>query len=229
MKSQFLVSMTSTCIFASLLSFSASADIGKEFDSIGGNSALMDKVKNVEPDKNIGIIQNRMVKRFNRVEIAPELLSALGGDSYLNTSGFGVVGQFHFNPSVSLGARYTKLSNILSNEGKNLVNDSIVPDVDYPINQTLAVLNYYPIYGKINLFDRAVTHFDIYGSLGYGSITLKSGAKPTWTAGGGVGFWFTQHLTTRVELLYQSYEAQRKQGPQNMNVTIANLQIGYLL
>lgn len=200
-----------------------------EFDRIGGNSELMEKIRNIEPEKNIGIVQNRMVDRFRRIEIAPELMTALGGDSYLNTAGYGIVGQFHFNPSFSFGARYSKMSNALTTEGKNLISNNMVPDVDYPLSQTMAIASFYPVYGKINLFDRAVTHFDIYGTAGYGSIQLESGAKPTWVAGAGVGFWFSQHMSTRFELLYQSYEAERKLGKQDMNVTVGNVQIGYLL
>ncbi len=225
-------------IFAVLTLFSIpsfATDVMKDFDSIGGNSALMEKVKKVEPDKNINIVQNRAVNRFKRIELAPEFVTVLGGDSYINTAGYGIVGQFHFNPYFSLGARYNKLSNVLSPEGKNLINESndgsvnVLPDIDQPLNQTLAIANFYPMYGKLNFFNKAVTQFDIYGSVGFGTINLKSGAKQTWTGGAGVGFWFTQHLSTRFELLYQSYQAERRTGAAAMNVTLANLQIGYLL
>lgn len=213
----------------------AADNVMKDFDSLGGSSALMEKVKNIEPDKKLSIVQNRTVDRIQRAEVAPEFFGVLGGDSYLNTAGYGIVGQYHFNPSVSLGARYSKMSNQLSTEGKNLIDESIangtnlVPDMDQPLNQALAFVNYYPVYGKLNLFNKAITQFDVYGSLGYGTINLKSGGKATWTAGGGIGFWLSQHLTTRLELLYQSYEAQRIQGSKAMNLTLANLQIGYLL
>lgn len=213
----------------------AFADVMKDFDSLGGNNVLMDKVKAIEPDKRATIVQNRVVNRFKRVELAPEFTTIFGGDAYLNTVGIGVAGQFHFNPYISLGARYTKLANKYSDEGENLIKESevtgkiTVPDVDPAQTQTMAVLNLYPIYGKLNLFNKAVTHFDIYGTFGYGNITLKSGSKPTYLAGAGMGLWLSQHLSTRLEVYYQTYEAERQAGPSKMDLTGANLQIGYLL
>lgn len=219
----------------SLLVHPAFADVMKDFDSLGGNNVLMDKVKSIEPEKRTKIVQNRVVNRFKRVELAPEFTTILGGDAYLNTAGMGITGQFHFNPYVSFGARYTKLANKFSVEGENLIKESevtgkiTVPDVDPAQSQTLAVLNLYPIYGKLNLFNKAVTHFDIYGTFGYGNVTLKSGSKPTYLAGAGIGLWLSQHLSTRLEAYYQTYEAERQAGPSKMNLTGANLQIGYLL
>lgn len=226
------ISMISLFLFFSL---NASADVMKDFDSLGGNNVLLEKVKAIEPQKKTNIVQNRIVGRTKRVELAPEFTTVLGGEAYTNTAGVGIVGQFHFNPYFSLGARWNRFSNTFSPEGKNLIDESAVtgkntvPDVDPALNQTLAVANFYPIYGKLNLFNKAVTHFDVYGTVGYGTINLKSGAVSTWTGGAGIGFWFTQHLSTRMELFYQTYEAKRLSGAAQMNLTNMNLQVGYLL
>lgn len=219
-----------------ILGFGAQAsDVMKDFDNLGGNAVLLEKVKAIEPQKQTKIVQNRVVNRHKRIEIAPEFSSVLGGDAYLNTAGFGLTGQFHFNPYVSFGARYTRLSNALSAEGENLIKESAItgqstiPDVDPAQSQTMAIVNFYPIYGKLNLFNKAVTHFDVYAALGYGTMTLKSGATPTWSGGAGIGFWLSQHLSTRFEVNYQTYEAKRVAGPEKMNLTTAGLQVGYLL
>ena len=58
---------------------------------------------------------------------------------------------------------------------------------------------------------------------------LRSGTKPTYTAGGGLGMWFSQHLTSRLEARYQTYQAERFSGTQKMDLTVLSLQIGYLL
>ena len=80
----------------------------------------------------------------------------------------------------------------------------------------------------MNLYDLGVTHFDIYAVLGGGQVFLNSGNAPTYTAGGGIGFWFSQHLSTRAELRYQGYKAKRLDGEAQMSLTVADIQVGYL-
>lgn len=218
-----------------LTSFAARADLMEDFDQLGGNSVLMEKAQALEPDAKISVVQNRIVNRQKRFEISPEFVSIVGGDSYLNTRGFGVNGNFHINPYWSVGVKYNTFRNEMSPEGQNLIDDSsilgknIVPEMDYPKNQTMALVNFYPIYGKLNLFNQGIAHFDVYGLLGYGNISLNSGSKTTYTGGAGVGFWISQHLTTRFEMRYQTYDSERSAGTDKMEVTAISLQVGYLL
>jgi outer membrane beta-barrel protein len=227
---------TSFLILGLLLStVSARADIMEDFDNLGGNDVLMEKAKALEPDANISVVQDRVVNRFRRFEVSPEFASVLGGDSYLNTRGYGVNAHFHINPHWSLGVKYNSMTNELSPEGKNLINDSgllgknIVPEMDYPKDQVLATVSFYPIYGKLNMFNKGIAHFDVYALAGGGNINLRSGSKSTLTAGGGVGFWVSQHLTTRFEMRYQTYDTQRTDGNAKIDLTVASLQMGYLL
>lgn len=218
-----------------LTAVSARADIMEDFDSLGGNDVLMEKAKALEPDAQISVVQDRVVNRHKRFEIAPEFASVLGGDSYLDTRGFGLNAHFHINPYWSLGVKYNSMRNELSPEGNNLITDSgllgknIVPELDYPKDQVLATVNFYPIYGKLNMFNKGIVHFDVYALAGYGQINLKSGQKATMTAGGGIGFWISQHLTTRFEMRYQNYETERSNGTSKMELTVASLQVGYML
>jgi outer membrane beta-barrel protein len=211
------------------------AEILEDFDKLGGNDVLAEKLDVLQPELRTKVVQERTVKRINRLEIAPEFTSVLGGDAYLNTAGVGAAMQFHFTPYVSLGARYNRFANNFSSEGENLIRDSeitgknVVPDVDIPLSQSLAFVNFYPIYGKLNLWNRAVTQFDMYAQMSYGNIVLRSSTQKTWGGAAGLGFWFSQHLSTRFEIGYQTYDAQRLAGPQKMNLTVANLQVGYLL
>lgn len=233
MKMQFL----KLALGASLLSAGLSAQAGlmEDFDSLGGNDVLMEKALALEPERKISVVQNRIVGRTMRFELSPEFASVLGGDSYLDTRVYGVNAHFHINPHWSLGLKYNTMTNSLSPEGQNLIDDSsllgknIVPEMDYPLDQKMATLSFYPIYGKLNVFDRGIVHFDVYALAGYGQISLKSGTKGTYTAGGGVGLWFSQHLTTRLEMRYQNYESERSNGKSTMEVTVASLQVGYLL
>ncbi len=221
--------------FALLFSVQVRADLLKDFDSLGGNDVLLERAKELNPEQKIYVVQDRIVDRFRRFEFAPEYASVLGGDSFMESRQYGVNIHFHFNPRWSLGAKYSYMNNSLSRDGENLIQDTSIigkykiPDIDFPKNQKLAFVNYYPIYGKMNLFNAGVSHFDVYGQLGYGQIELKSGTTPTWTAGAGVGFWISQHVTTRLEFRYQNYKAQRYDGPTSMDLTLIGIQVGYLL
>ena len=207
----------------------------KDFDTLGGNDALMQNAKELNPDASIRVVQERIVTRRNRVEIAPEFTSVLGGDPYNKTTELGLNFHYHITPHWSVGLKYGYAFNQLRPEGENLIADtaatgkSQVPDIDYPKQEAMVMANWYPIYGKMNLYDLGVTHFDLYTVIGAGQVELKSGYTGTYTAGAGFGIWWSQHLTTRAELRYQTYQATRYSGPADMNLTVASVQIGYLL
>ena len=215
--------------------YAADSGILKDFDSLGGNKDLLKQVGDGQAQVKTQVVQERIVKRRNRLEIAPEFGMVLGGDSYNRTTNYGINLHWHFTPQWSLGAKYVYSTNKLRPEGENLINDVAatgrgqIPDIDYPKSETVGMVNWYPIYGKMNLYDLGVVHFDIYAIAGYGQMALKSGGTSTWLGGGGLGLWFSQHLTTRLELYYQTYEAQRYTGPATMDLTVASLQIGYML
>lgn len=212
-----------------------SADLMKDFDTLGGNDVLLEKAKALNPEAQIRIVQDRVVSRRRRVEISPEFSSVLGGDAYNMTSNLGINAHYHFTPQWSLGLKYSYSFNQLRQEGEYLINDvsvsgkAQIPQIDFPKQQAQLVLNWYPIYGKMNLYDLGVVHFDIYAIAGGGQIELKSGMTTSYTAGGGIGLWVSQHLSTRFELRYEGYTAKRYTGDTNMNTTVAGIQVGYML
>lgn len=224
-----------TLLLSLVVVLPAHADVMEDFDGLGDNKELFDKAKALHPEMEVTVVQKRVVERRNRFELAPELATYMGGDSYTDTYGYGLNGHFHITPRWSVGLKYTYFTNELNKEGKNLINDvdangqGIIPDIDFPKSNVIAMLNFYPIYGKMNMFGLGITHFDVYGSLGAGTMELRSGNSTVYNAGGGVGFWWSQHFTTRVELRYQRYEAQRYTGAVNIENTIVGLQMGYLL
>ena len=212
----------------------SSGGILKDFDSLGGNRVLYEKAQALSSDQKISIVQNRIVDRNLRLEFAPEVGMVLGGDSYLKTQSYGANLHFHINPHWSLGLKSFTHRNQLSAEGENLIENSnaagrtLVPDIDYPKEENLLLVNWYPIYGKLNVLDYGVVHFDVYVLAGAGQMTLSSGKTGTQTAGGGIGFWISQHLTARAEMRYQSYKVHRLSGEDNLNITTGGLQLGYL-
>lgn len=215
------------------------AGIMEDFDSIGGNKDLLDKAKALQPETEIRVVQDRIVPRRLRHELGFGYENFIGGDAYVRTQTLGVGYHFHLNPRWSLGAKYFKAFNTLSQEGDALINNDLaqalpeesvlVPDLD-PMDQGyMATVNWYPIYGKFNLYDLGVVHFDAYLLAGYGQVQVQSGDKDSWSTGIGVGLWFSQHLTARFEMRYQTYEVNRfVGGTQDMDLTVANFSIGFM-
>lgn len=213
-----------------------------DFDSLGGNGILFEKSKNIQPEKTVTIVQNRTIQKRNRIEIAPEFSGTFGGDTYSRTRSFGLNAQYHLNYNWSVGAKYNYSFNSLTPEGEALVDQAMAdynanpqtptfayPELNYQKSEVLALVNWYPIYGKFNMFDKSVVHFDFYLVGGAGQIQLARSSAPTYTAGTGLGFWMTNNLTTRLEMRYQNYNSEYLGVTKKMDVAVASVQMGWLL
>jgi len=169
------------------------------------------------------------------------------GDSYLNTQTLSGNVDLHVTPQFSLGFRYAKAFNQLTAQGRNRFEQARIdntmtgnftrPQISYPDDQMMGVMNWYMTYGKVNLFDWRVVQFDIYSLAGYGQIRVAtdfngqtlSNWTNTWTAGGGIGFWISQHVTSRFELRYQGYSDQQYTGSRDLNLVVGTFGLGVLL
>ena len=213
-----------------LTSLIAHADIMKDFDSLGGNDVLVNRAKALEPDKDVKIVQNRIVDRRWRNEFSLGYNNVVGGDAYLQTQMLNLDYHLHINPHWTVGARYFSAFNQLSREGEYLLTaDNLVADVDQPESGYEVVGNFAPIYGKLNVFDMGVVQFDIYGLASFGNITLKSGDTSTYSVGAGIGLWISQYISSRVEIRQRFYQAQRTSGPVDIETTSIGFSLGYLL
>ncbi|WP_413289887.1 outer membrane beta-barrel domain-containing protein [Bdellovibrio sp. HCB337] len=214
-------------------------DFSKDVDSLGGNDALMDMAERLNPETKSRIVQSRLVDRNLRLEIGVTMGGVMGGTTYLETSNVGASVDFHITPRWSIGARYYKYQNELSPEGKRIFSTadanaaagqvSTTVDIDRPSNSTIGVINWYPMYGKINFFDAAIAQFDLYLLAGGGQIELQSGKTSVVTGGMGFGLWMTKHLTARAELRYQAYQDQIVSGPRNIDATVGTVGFGWIL
>jgi len=196
----------------------AKRNLRKDFETLGDNKAVVERVRNLDTQQKVRIVQNRLVDRNNRVELGLNYAFINGGDSYVQTQNFGGGLEYHINPRWSLGVHYQRAYNSLTAEGDqqfrlareaqalDSASSHKFPAVDYPLNSTLATASFYPIYGKLNLFDAAVAHFDIYMLLGYGRITVLTGSTNLYAAGIGAGVWMSSRITTRLEMRYQTYQ-----------------------
>lgn len=221
------------------------ADLTKEMDALGANKDLLKKAKAIDPQNRVRIVQNRDVDRHMRLEMGLNGGMVTGGDPYTNSNVIGGQLDFHFTPHWSVGARYLDISNSLNGEGKKVFEDAEAkraanqtgfrqPGIDWAKDAWLGVINWYPIYGKMNLFDAGISQFDIYFLGGAGQINLNSvGPTPLYTAGGGVGLWLTNHFATRLEARWQGYRDQIYDGiethKRNIDQTILTATVSFLL
>ena len=225
-----------------LIAKSAFAQASRDLEALGDQRAA-DRAARLDARTRVAVVQGRTVDRHWRVETGMNYGGVAAGDSYLNTANLGFQADLHINPQWSVGARYSKAFNSLTNEGESRfasgvnTNTYSVPQISYPEDTIMGVVNWYMMYGKINFFDIKSVQFDIYSLAGYGQIkttsTLNgqtnSGWSNTYTAGGGVGFWLSQHITSRFELRYQGYQDQVYTGARNLNLIVGSVGIGVLL
>ena len=205
------------------------SELMKDFNSLGENFDLYKKIKKLNTEIKTQVIQKRIVDRRIRLEVLPTYITYWGGNPYVSSQSTGMEASFHLTPRWSLDLSYHFLfSNNLTSEGKFLIDNDIVPDVDFPKSSIIGFLTYYPFYGKLNLLDYVV-HFDIYTSLGLGSSQLRYGNQVTVGTNLGMGIWWSQHLTTRIGYRYQSYEAQLKSGIDRLDMSSGFISVGYLL
>ncbi len=206
------------------------ADIMEDFDSLGGNDVLMDRAQKLQPNKSVTVVQNRTVDRRFRHEFNFGYNNVIGGDAYLQTQSLNLNYYFHINPRWTVGLNYFQAYNKLSKEGQYIIDtDRLVPDVDAPQSGYELIGQFAPIYGKINMFDLGVLQFDVYAQVTVGNITLQSGDTGTYSVGGGMGLWLSQHLTTRLQIQQRYYEAQRFGGAVDIETTVAGVSFGYML
>lgn len=225
-----LIGFFTPMMIAFLMSTAAHADILKDFDTLGGNDVLINRAKQLQPDKDVKIVQNRVVDRRWRNEFSGGYANVLGGDAYLQTQMLNLDYHLHISPYWSVGLGYYSAFNKLSREGRHLLNtDGLIPDVDEPQSGYELSVNFSPIYGKINLLNVGVMQFDIYAIGTYGKIMLNSGETDSYTVGAGFGLWISQHLTSRLELRQRFYEARRLGGTVDVDTTIASFSFGYML
>ena len=220
-------------------SLAHATDLSTSVNSLGGNQELVRRAKAIDPKNRVQVVQNRTVDRTWRLELGLNYGMVAGGDSYMKTNNLGGSLDLHVNPKFSIGARYYNSSNTLNGEGERVFTAAQNarstglyqerPSLDYAMDTYLGVVNWYPMYGKLNLFDLGIAQFDIYLLAGGGQVKLFSGDTGTYTFGGGVGFWMSQHFSTRFEARYQTYDDQSWAGSRKLDLTVLSASLGWLL
>jgi outer membrane immunogenic protein len=219
-------------------------DLTDEMDALGANKDLMKKAAAIDAQNRVRVVQNREVDRNLRFEFGLNYGAiATGGDPYVNTTMFGGQMDFHINPHWSLGARYTNYQNKLSSEGQSMFDDfskrqaaqqiGVIPQYSWDKDSWLGVINWYPVYGKINWFDAGVSQFDLYLLGGAGEINRATGMAPLYTADVGIGVWMFKHMSTRLEARWEGHTDQTWDGAnwnnRQMNEMVMSATVGFIL
>ena len=223
----------------SLIAFQSQAkDLTKDLESLGAKKEILERADKYDPNNRTAVVQKRAVSRDSRLELGVNYGLVSGGDPYLDTKGLGGMVDFHFSPKISLGVRYANYDNDLNAEGKRIfqnadaaspIGNVVVPEIDYPKDSVVGTLTYYPLYGKLNLFDSSVAQFDLYLLGAYGQMRLKSGQSGTYSGGLGLGAWISQSFSSRLEARYQGYQDKVSTGQRNIGWTVISLGVGFLL
>jgi outer membrane immunogenic protein len=213
-----------------------------DFDSLGGNQIIIERARALQPQAELKIVQERTVNRRHRFELSPEFSGTFGGDTYNRTRSVGLNLNYHIVPTWSVGLKYNYAFNDLTNEGRDMARranedyeknpsapDAAYPEINYPKSETMALVNWYPVYGKMSWLEKKVTQFDFYMIGGYGTISLRSGDTSTYTMGLGLGLWLSQSISSRLEIRHQKYQAKYSDGTKDMDLAVASAQIGWLL
>lgn len=222
------------------MSSNKTINMDTQMESLGSNQDIIDKARALQPNNSMKIVQKRAVDRDLRLELGLNYGYVAGGDTYIQTQNLGASLDFHITPRWSLGARYIDNRNEFTSEGKRVYdiaaakqaagdNSFTVPGVDFPLQTYLAVVNFYPIYGKVSWFESAVSQFDLYILAGGGQMKLNSGNSPVYTGGVGVGMWWNNWFSSRIEARYQRHTDRVIIGERDINSMIFQVGLGFML
>ncbi len=221
-----------------------SINIDQQLNGLGSNDEIIKKARALQPNNTMSIVQKREVDRNLRAELGLSYGFVNGGDTYLDTRNWGANLDFHITPKWSVGLRYADNKNEFTSEGQRVFdlasvnqangNNSVVPDVAFPIRSYMAMVSWYPIYGKVSWFESAVSQFDFYVTAGGGQLQWlnglnQTGDSPVYTGGVGMGLWANSWLTSRIEVRYQNYKDRVTSGERNVDSIIMQFGIGIML
>lgn len=153
-------------------------------------------------------LKNRNVKDSETFDIGFFGGLALTEPIY-NTTKFGVAVNYHLSETHSLGILYAKNSNGLSRDAQGLKDDfgldfGRAPAPNYSL---MGDYNYKLFYGKLSITKQGVMNTSIYASAAFGMTTYVHKSYPTLAVGIGERFYFTNHLSLKVDLRLYANQA----------------------
>jgi outer membrane beta-barrel protein len=220
-------------LFITLLAFASVAtyaednsDLEKRLDAL---NIPDDQVVPMISEEKLFVVNTRYSSLVNRHELTLQGANNLTADSHLSTNQAALSYRYHINSKWSLGTRYSRYSNKLTNAGQRLFDDKqILPDTDFALNSQELFVSYNTIYGKLRWSETSVVYFDQYIALGGGKVELASGKNNMALVDLGLAFWIGKHMSTRVGIKNEFYNQAQLTGNRSMHNTMGYFEIGYL-
>lgn len=212
----------------------------KDFDELGGNKILYERLKKLGKGKQkIKIVQKRAVNRKGRHEVSFRMETSLIG-AYVKTFKWGGGYSYHINPYFSLSLRGEKSVNTLTKEGEYVLDEGekvwresvedigFIPDMSWERHSLGVYGSWYFIYGKMNVFERFVAQFDMYTILGGGMTYLRREKTPFGSLGIGTAVWISKKMSSRLELFYRSFTSDTLIKKRRVYKPYISWSMGYL-
>lgn len=144
-----------------------------------GESVNVDSIRKkywvVGDQTKLGVVQNRMYTKANRVEFG--LFGGfLSGDPFWSTYDLGGLLGYHFSEFVSIKANYWKSYNSSSSARDKFLLRTGVDTNSNLVEQFYSLeMAFAPIYGKLNFFDVSIIYYDVHFPVGLGMMDTESG------------------------------------------------------
>lgn len=213
-----------------LLSFSLCAaeknDLSDKLDDL---RVPNDKVTPLISQDKLYLVNQRYSSLINRHEFSFSGAHNFTSVSHMDSKQAGIQYRYHINPKWSVGLRYNNYFNELTPAGEKLFEDQkLLPDTDFALKSTSALLTYNTIYGKLRWTQDKVVYFDQYISLGYGDIELARGMQKLVSLDLGLAFWLGKNMSTRLGVNNEFYTQRQISGPTNIHNAMGYIEFGYL-
>ena len=166
-------------------------------------------------------VKNRNIQLAKRFELGLTMGLALN-QAYYNQLNFGGMLNYHLTEShaVNLVGIFhidglSPYGNDLK-QGKGLSGgDTFDPSLaPHPQTMILANWQFTAYYGKISITKQAVMNLDLFGVLGVGYVSMRGTGSPALNLGFGQNFYFSNHLSLRLDLrmdIFQGPDPTTKQ------------------
>lgn len=190
-----------------------------------------DKVSKAVAKQDIAIIQKNYMPKSERYLLSGGL-SWAPNDQFYDTFGLNLKASYHFTERWGAEAFMYFMSSNPSQVTKDLESKQFVA-----VNNLVTIRSYYglsvyfnSIYGKTSLWDRKIVPFEIYQTMGAGSVqTIQSKSEPAFHVGLGELWSLDRSRTFRVDLSWVFYTSDTINGDRTQNNTLfVNFSFGKL-
>ncbi len=201
--------------------FSATQRIGKKKDALDVSGS-----QDPEGNSQVVVIQKNYMPKTGRFNVAGGL-TLFPSDVFFKTFGAQLRGGYHINEKWGAELGGILLTSSKSAELKDLEDKQSVTASNLATLKSYIGANIYfsNMYGKYAMSDRKIFPFEIYQTLGFGTVTTDKSSSPAFSAGLGQLFSLSRNEAVRIDLSLLFYTTETvtkdKQQATSLLITIA--------